>query len=139
MSYVKVGRVLVPTKSNAFKHRVFLQNLHRIAREVSEGKRPAVDLSELLKDASPSELRALCEVTQNLLKKRFPKTGNGFIKKLRPFKALIRRLACPKISLAAKKKTLVRSNIQTGGLPFLVPLLAPVIGTLISAGIEAAI
>lgn len=143
MSFIQIGsgkhHVLVPTDSNTFKKRLFLLDLRRIAHEVSEGKRPVEDLNSLLKGASPSELKALCEVTENLLKKRYPKTGKQFLKKLLPFKALIRRLACRKTRISTKRQALVRTNTQSGGLPFLVPLLAPIVGTLISAGIEAAL
>lgn len=139
MSFVKIDKVLLPTNSRTFKHRLFLQKLHRSAQEVSQGNRPSEDLNRLLREASSTELKALCEVTENLLKKQYPKTGNRFIKKLIPFKTLIRRLACRKIPPTAKRQALIRTNTQTGGLPFLVPLLAPIIGTLISAGIEAAL
>lgn len=138
MSLVRIGeRVLMPTRSKAFKERLFLQDLQRIAQEVSEGRRPPEHLNQLLQEATSSELKALCEVAGNLLRRKHPKTGKRFLKKLLPFKTLIRRLACRKTPLSAKRQSLVRTNTQTGGLPFLVPLLAPIVGTLISAGIEA--
>jgi hypothetical protein len=129
---------MIPTDSFAFKHRLFLHELLQAAREVKEGRQPPTYLTSLIKSARSSELKALCEVTENLLKKRYqPK--KRFLRALLPFKKLIRRLACRKTSVSVKKQALLRNNTQVGGLPFLVPLLAPIIGTLISAGIEAAI
>jgi hypothetical protein len=129
---------MIPQTSFAFKHRVFLNKLLQAAREVEEGRLQPTYLASLIKSARPSELKALCEVSENLLKKRYqPK--KRFLRVLLPFKKLIRRLACRKTSVSSKKQALLRNNTQVGGLPFLVPLLAPIIGTLISAGIEAAI
>lgn len=131
--------IVVPKKSLIVKHQRFLQNLLHLSRSVSLGQRPQEHLSSFLKRASTSEIKALCEVTHNFLQGTHPNTGTQFIKKLTPFKALIRKLACPKTSVKAKRRALTRKNVQVGGLPFIIPLLAPILGSLIGAGIEAAL
>ena len=144
MSFINIGskgkQFYIPTKSYVYKHRYFLNRLLTIIREVSTGQRSPEELHIFVKKASPSELKALGEVCRNVLKKKHPKVKvTGFIKKLSPFKNLIRKLACGKTTLPSKRRALTTTTNQVGGLPFLIPLLAPIVSTLISAGIQAAI
>lgn len=140
MSFVNIGskkkHLLVPTQSYVYKHRYFLHRLLNIVRKVANGEQSPERLYLFIRKASPLEIKALVEVCRNVLQKKHPETSVGFIKKIIPFKDLIRRLACGKTPLQSKRKAL---TTQVGGLPFLIPLLAPIVSTLISAGIQAAI
>jgi hypothetical protein len=85
-------------------------------------------------------LKALTEVTHNLLKQNYPNTKKKtYLKKLGPFKNIIRKLANSKTTTKQKRNLLLRQNNQAGGLPFMIPLLAPIISSLISAGIQAVV
>lgn len=139
----------IPTKSYTVKNIQFLRKLLRFVK-----RNKPVELVQLLKKATASEIKAISEVTQNLLQKTHPLTvrhsavrhsaeqeqeQDQQLDPLRPFKHLIRRLACKKTTTTDKRKLLLQTNNQRGGLPFLVPLLAPLIGQLLATGIAAAI
>lgn len=124
----------IPTRSWTIRHREFIKQLERVAAE----KNP-FGVSELLKKSKPGELKALVEIAQNLLKKNYPSTGKRYLKKLIPHKGIIRKLASKRTPIKSKRTLLLRESNQSGGLPFLVPLLAPIVTSLISAGIQAAI
>lgn len=134
----------IPTKSYTVKNIQFLRKLLRFVK-----RNKPVELVQLLKKATASEIKAISEVTQNLLQKTHPLTVRHSAEQeqeqdqqldpLRPFKHLIRRLACKKTTTTDKRKLLLQTNNQRGGLPFLVPLLAPLIGQLLATGIAAAI
>lgn len=69
----------------------------------------------LLKNASASEISAICEVCLNLLAGNFPVN----IQKLRKYKTAIRKVACRSTSVKNKKRILVN---QSGGfLPMILP------------------
>lgn len=123
-----------PRSSRVIKHQPFLKKLYKTAKQAKSSRQ----LDSLLKQAKPSEIQAISETSQNLLKKTYPKTDKRFLKLLLPFKSIIRKIASPKTTARQTKNILRKQNTQTGGLPFLVPLLAPIIGSLISAGIESA-
>ena len=133
---VVIGSLAIPHQSRVIKDLTFLRKLHKIAQQVQEGKRPEQDLHDQLQRATASQIKALSEVSQNLLHRNFPKITHRLIRKLIPFKSLIRRLASPQISSTQKRQLLLRRTHQRGGFAFLLPLLAPIVGTLISAGLE---
>ena len=124
----------IPQRSRIIKHQSFLKKLYKTVKSTN---RP--DLAHVLQKASPSEIRAISETSQNLLKRTYPKTDKRFLKRLLPFKSIIRKLANPKTTVPQKRQVLLKQNLQSGGLPFLVPLLAPILGSLISAGIQSTI
>ena len=124
-----------PTRSLVVLHRVFLESLVKSANHKQR-------LKALLGNAQSSQLKALVECCRNILQNNIP-VRKPIIQKLTPFKQLIRKISKSpsntKKATAVVKRLLLKHNNQTGGLPFLVPLLAPVLGTLLSAGIDAAI
>ena len=124
----------IPKRSSLIRHREFITNLENVAAEKN-----LFGVSTLLKNSTPGQLKALVEIAQNLLKRNYPKTEKRFLKKLIPHKGIIRKLASRKIPIKSKRALLLRKSNQSGGLPFLVPLLAPIVTSLISAGIQAAI
>ena len=119
---------LLPRNSLTHRHRTFLLKLLQTAQKNS-------NVSTLLKKATPTQINALSEIALNLLQRNFPVRAND-IKKLYPYRGLVRQLASRKTPPTRKKKLLLR-KVQTGGiLPFLIPFLAPIAGTLAAAGIE---
>jgi hypothetical protein len=124
----------LPLSSATARHRGFLKKLYQAVTADDKGS-----ISKLLQKASVGEIRALAEISQNLLRKTYPETGKKFLSRLRPFKNLLRTLACCQTTDRQKRQILLRENRQTGGLPFIVPLLAPLVGHLLAAGISAAI
>lgn len=122
----------IPKRSFVLRQRDFLKKLSKVAKD-------PLKVTKVLKQSKPSELKALAEITKNLLKKSYPSTGKRYLKKLLPFKGIIRKLANKNTTTNQKRNILLRQNNQAGGLPFLIPLLAPIITSLISAGIQAAV
>jgi hypothetical protein len=135
-SYSTKPNLSIPRQSQVLKELKFLRQLHTLAQQVHQGSRPEQDLYDHLKSASASQIKALSEVSQNLLEGNFPKTSQRLIQKLNPFKTLIRRLASLKTNATQKRQFLLRRTHQRGGFAFLLPLLAPIVGTLISAGLK---
>jgi hypothetical protein len=128
----KTRSLHIPSRSQALHHRTFLKKLSAVSKN-------PVKVANLLRNAKSSELKAITEVSKNLLKKNYPITAKKYLKKLSPFKSIIRNLANKKKTAKQKRDLLLRHNNQSGGLPFMIPLLAPIIGSLISAGISAAV
>jgi hypothetical protein len=124
----KTRSLHIPSHSQVLRHRTFIKRLSKAAKD-------PVKVASLLKKAKPNELKAITEIAINLLKKNYPSTGKNHLKKLLPFKNIIRRLS----NVKSPRKLLLRQNNQSGGLPFMIPLLAPIISALISAGIQAAV
>lgn len=124
----------IPVSSRVILHRHFLQKLLKAA------KKPKA-LEELLSTATTGELNAVSECCRNILQRNIPKASEKrIIARLFPFKDLIRKVAHSKTSAAVKRRLLLKhTNLQSGGLPLLLPFLAPILGTLVSAGVEAAI
>jgi hypothetical protein len=84
---------------------------------------------QLLRDSSPKQLSALTKMVRDTLVGNFPLTSNER-KRLEDFKKQIRQFACPKGCVTKKRKAIV----QRGGfLQFLLPMLAPVVGSLLSS------
>lgn len=124
----------LPKQSLVVLHRNFLDKLYHIALYGTPS-----DLAFIIQKANPAQIKALSELSQNLIHATYPRISKAFIKKLKPHRTIIRQLASSQIPVTQKRKTLLQQNVQYGGLPFLAPLLAPILGTLLSAGIGAAI
>ena len=124
----------IPRSSLVVRHRHFLHKLFQAAKY----KTPT-ELAKIIQSANSNQIKALSELSQNLLKATYPKTTKAYLRKMKPFKDVIRKLGSVRSSVKAKQRTLLQQNLQHGGLPFLVPLLAPIIGSLLSAGISATI
>lgn len=83
----------------------------------------------LLKNATPDQIKAICEICDNTLKGNLPVNVN----KIKKYKCAIRKLADKKIGLKAKKKILVN---QSGGfLQYLIKPLISFVGGLIGKAI----
>ena len=122
--------VNLPRNSLTRKHKNFLLQLFRASKNPQR-------VAQLLRKANSSQIQALSEVAFNLLQRKIPVRAT-FLKKLYPYRGVVRLLANRKTPVNQKKKLLLRANnTQTGGvLPFLIPFLAPIAGTLAAAGIE---
>ena len=122
--------VIPPSNSLTWRHHSFLLKLFK----ASTNQRRVV---QILRKATPSQIQALGEVALNLLQRNIP-LRSKFRKQLYPYREVVRRLANAKTAPSEKKKLLLRANsVQSGGvLPFLIPFLAPIAGTLAAAGIE---
>lgn len=123
-------RLLIPKDSLTVRRRAFLRNLSQAAYQPSQ-------VARLLRKANPNDLKAIAEIAHNLLHKKFPVQNKEFLRNFTPHKNILRKLANLRTSISKKRDLLLRQN-QTGGIGFLVPLLAPLLGTLISAGVQAA-
>lgn len=126
------SRLWIPRDSLTVQNKSFLRKLSKAANDQKK-------VQDLLKKATPNQIRALSEVALNILQNNLPNTGKQFVNNLLPFKSILRQLSQRKSSPTKKRDQLLRQNNQKGGLPFLIPLLAPLLGTLVSAGIQAAI
>lgn len=122
-------RIVIPTHSLVIQRRAFLKKVSQAAYEPKK-------VTRILQKAHPNDLRALAEIAYNLLHKKFPVQNKAFLQNFVPYKILLRKLGNQKIPLTKKKELLLRQNNQSGGLGFLVPLLAPILGTLISSALN---
>lgn len=120
----------LPRHSLTSRHQAFLLKLFRASKNPTQ-------VAKLLRKASFSQIQALSEIALNLLQDNIPLQSKIF-KQLLPYRRIVRQLANQRTSPAQKKRLLIRTNsVQTGGvLPFLIPFLAPIAGTLAAAGIE---
>lgn len=126
MCALKRGKLVLPKNSCVIKQRKFL---FKLAKTLNSPAKTSV----LLKKAKTNELKALKEISRNLLLRNLPLTRSS-IRKLSTHKTLFRKLA----NSQSPRQTLIQQN-QKGGLPFLLPLLAPILGGLLSVGLERAI
>jgi hypothetical protein len=78
---------------------------------------------DLIQAASPEQIACLCEATLNVVNKNVPIT-QAKIRKLKPFKRVIKKISFEKVPIEKKKKLLV----QQGG--FLPLILSTVLGVL---------
>jgi len=77
----------------------------------------------ILEDASPEQIACLCEATLNVVNKNVPITA-AKVRKLKPFKNVIKKISFEKLPIEKKKKILV----QKGG--FLPIIVSTVLGLL---------
>lgn len=127
----KKSEVHIPRQSAVNKHRQFLRKLHHAAEKKDEKK-----VKHLIRKAKPSQLVALCETSSNFLQGTYPGQNKRLVAKLRPFKSLLRFLACQKTKIASKKKELLKVHQQGGFLP-LAPLLGPVLSSVLGGAIAS--
>lgn len=121
-----------PPNTLVFKHRRFIEKIHQTALSGNEKK-----LKTILDQATEEEVLALCELSRNILRDTFPELNYNKLRKLRPYKKLLRKLSCRNTPIEAKK-TFLRQKFKQqrgGAIPFLISLLAPVVGSLISAAV----
>lgn len=85
---------------------------------------------KLLKGASDETVKCICECALNTLRSNVPLNEDQF-RRLRRHKHTLRFLADKRVSLSNKKKKVK----QAGG--FLIPLLVPIIGSIIAAVIQS--
>jgi predicted nucleic acid-binding protein len=84
---------------------------------------------KLLSGASDETVKCICECALNTLKRNVKLTEDQF-RRLRRHKHTLRFLADRRVSLSNKKKKVK----QAGG--FLIPLLVPIIGSILAAAIQ---
>lgn len=127
------NRILhIPKSSLVARHRAFLRQLNQASKDPAQ-------IKKLLKKASTSQINSVAEISLNLLRGSYPHTTRKYLARLKSSKNLLRKLACCQTTSQQKRRLLLEKNTQTGGLPFLVPLLAPIVGQLIATGISAAL
>jgi hypothetical protein len=85
---------------------------------------------KLLEGANDETIKCICECALNTLKSRVP-LDEGQFRRLRRHKHTLRFLADRRVSISNKKNKVK----QTGG--FLIPLLAPIIGSILAAAIQS--
>ena len=122
-------RVKFPIESLVIQNKAFLKRLYH-ALERNDTNR----LRRIIKRANADEIKAVCEISQNLLKGNFPKTDRNFLLSLRPYRATLRKIACVRNSIAKKKQVL-----QKGGAFPLLAVLAPILSSLVGSAISSAI
>jgi hypothetical protein len=108
-----------------------LLNLYQTALEGSSKK-----VADVVAKASPDQIKALSELCFNLLREKYPIKSKGYIKRLEPFKEIIRKLGKRQGATNTKKRLLLQQNVQTGGLAFLPALLSPILGTLLASALN---
>ena len=131
-------RVVIPSSALVVKHKNFIRRLY----EAAALKKSPTAVKLLIASAKPKELLALCESASNVLRGTFPNLTGEKVKRLVPFKHLIRTLGCPFTSLEEKRKILLRrgslyKDQQTGGVLPIIPLLAPIVSSLVGSAIGA--
>lgn len=121
-----------PAGSLLLKHRKFIEKIYRSGLSKNENK-----LKAIINQATADEVLALCELSRNILRDTVPNLDRRKIRKLRQFKTLLRKLSCRNTPINAKKELLRQKFKQQrgGAIPFLVSLLAPLVGSLISAAV----
>lgn len=124
-------KIIFPRQSYTFKRKKFLNSVSQAAYDKEK-------LKHLIGKSSDQDLKAIVEVVQNFLNKNYPSVSKKYRESFIPHKTIIRKLGDPRTSVK-KKRTFLLRRVQKGGLPFLLPLLSPIIGSLISAGISSAL
>ena len=120
----------IPSNSLVLKNVAFLRQLHNALRFKK------IDQAiSILQQASDNEIQTLVEMSHNALQGCYPQKVPVLREKLKPDKCLLRTLCQDDLSIKSKRKKLIhalRSRIQRGGGLPLVPLLAPILGSLLS-------
>ena len=123
--------VYFPRSSLVQKHQRFLRRLYGVIasdHQQNSLKERRQAAQQILESAKPSEIRAVCETTQNLLRGSFPKLNRRLLKKFAQYKSTLKKLACSTLPIE-KKRVLLHK--QTGyGFPLLA-LLGPVLAGLL--------
>ena len=109
----------------ANEQRKFLSQLY------SSAKNPKETIF-LLRKAKEPQIKALCEISQTILSKKFLTEGTSknqrkqLLLALLPYKSILRSLANRQISFGRKKRNLLEATSHTGGIGCLVStFLAP--------------
>ena len=113
-----------PVHSLVVRNQPFLKQVYHALKNNDEAS-----LRRIIRRANSDEIKAICEISQNLLRGNFPKKDKKFLWSLRPYK-----ISCRNVSINKKKKIL-----QEGGALPLLPILAPIISSLIGSAITTAI
>ena len=94
-------------------------------------------LGHPVQQASDDEICAICELCQNALNGSLPVSTTVLKQKLNPFKKLLRKIGRGQDSIEKKRRQIASSvRAQQGGLP-LIPILAPIISSLIGSAIAS--
>lgn len=118
-----------PVHSLVVRNQPFLKQVYHALKNNDEAS-----LRRIIRRANSDEIKAICEISQNLLRGNFPKKDKKFLWSLRPYKNILRKISCRNVSINKKKKIL-----QEGGALPLLPILAPIISSLIGSAITTAI
>jgi len=90
--------------------------------EVCKNKKAAC---AVLASAPDSVIKSLCDISLNALKNPAVQVGKGRRKLFKQHRSAIAKLADPKVSIAAKRKSL-----QNGGFPWIPAIIGTVLGAL---------
>ena len=128
------GSLSIPPNSLIIKHFGFLKRLHNVLLRKKFQKAIL-----LIREASDDEIQTLAEMAFNALKGQYPERVTTLREKLKSYRGLMRKLSDEKVTIGAKRQKIIQSfrakmkRQQQGGAFPLLPLLAPVIGSLLSA------
>lgn len=96
-----------------------------------------LQLKGIVKNGSNDFISCLCELVDNILRGKIPLTVSQK-RKLNRYKLTLRKLGCKSVPLTVKKR--IFANSQSGGfLPFLIPPLLGIAGTLAGRAIAKGI
>ena len=125
------NRLSIPSNAEVLRHTAFLRQLHNALRF-----RKIEQAIAILQRASDNEIQALAEMAQNALQGKYPQEIDVLREKLKPDKTLLRALCRGDVPLKLKRQKIIRalkSRIQRGGALPLIPILAPLLGSLLSS------
>ncbi len=117
-------KMKLPRRSLCYRNAKFLRKLFQAF------KRSRQRGFKLIKEASAEQIETLAEATANVLAGKYPKKSKKYITQLRKHRRLLREISSPTLDTETKRHKLVHNQDGRG---FFLPLLAPLIGTLLSA------
>lgn len=118
-----------PIRSLVVRNKPFLKRLFHALKSEDQAR-----LRRIISKANADEIYTICEICQNFLSGNFPKKDRKFIRSLRPYKKILREVACTSNTLGKKK-----TSLQKGGAFPLLALLTPIIGSLLGSAVSSAI
>jgi hypothetical protein len=124
---------LLPEKSKARNHFGFLQKLFSLCKQRRAKKEKLKRLKRLLKSASKDEILSVSECALNYLNNKSYSIPICQIKKIKPYKNLLRSLSNRSVPVEVKRKHLLTSLTRAGGAFPLLSLLTPLLTAAVSS------